>query len=239
MKKIALEKILSHQGFGSRRHCRGLIQQGEIKIQGQIKTDPLEPISTDDLILEIQGNHFIYREKVYIALHKPVGYECSHQPTHHPSIYTLLPDYLIHRGIQCVGRLDQDTSGLILLSDDGDFIHALTSPKKNIGKTYQIKTADPISESHIERLLAGVILHHETQPARAIGCLKNSDSSLTMTITEGRYHQVKRMIGALGNRVVGLHRSQIGIYALPENLPASHWVFLSESEAQQILFETP
>jgi 16S rRNA pseudouridine516 synthase len=225
---LPLEKILTSQGFGSRRYCRELIESNQVKIHGVLKTDPNELVGTEDLILEIQGESWAYQEKIYLALHKPIGYECSHQTTHHPSVYGLLPRQFINRGIQCVGRLDQDTSGLILLSDDGSFIHALTSPKKNIGKTYEITSAEPITENQIQELLTGVLLRHESEPAQAIKCLKISENHLNMTITEGRYHQVKRMLAAVGNKVSALHRSSIGSYVLPEDLPPGNWRFLSE-----------
>jgi 16S rRNA pseudouridine516 synthase len=218
-----LHHILTHQGLGSRRYCEGLIQAGEVRIQGQLKTDPEERIPTQDLVLEVQGQSFRYQEKIYLMLHKPVGYECSHHPSHHASIYSLLPEPFIRRGIQCVGRLDHDTSGLILLSDNGEFIHAMTSPKKEVGKTYEVTTQDPITEAQCQRLLDGVQLHDDPNLARATQCIKKSECELSLTLTEGRYHQVKRMIAAVGNKVVGLHRSQIGPYLLTEDLPVGSW----------------
>lgn len=231
---LSLEKILVSQGFGSRRHCRTLIQSGLVQVNGELKTDPAEKISIENMILSIEGKPWEHRQKVYVVLNKPTGYECSHQATHHPSIYRLFPDPLIERGLQCVGRLDHDTSGLIFLSDDGAFIHALTSPKKNIGKTYEITTADPLTDEQIQRLLTGVVLHDDPLPVSAQACVKKAECALSMTITEGRYHQVKRMLAAVGNKVVGLHRSSIGTYGLPEDLQPGEWRFLCDTEASHM-----
>jgi 16S rRNA pseudouridine516 synthase len=218
-----LHRILTSQGLGSRRYCEALIKNGDVHIQGEPKTDPEEKFPTEGLTLTIEGKYWMYQKNLYVMLHKPVGYECSHRPSHHPSIYHLLPEPFIRRGLQCVGRLDYDTSGLLLLSDDGHFIHAMTSPKKDVGKTYQIRTRFPVTEEDCQRLLTGVALRGETHPAIATECFKRGEDELSMTITEGRYHQVKRMIAAIGNEVVTLHRSKIGSYELPADLPVGSW----------------
>jgi 16S rRNA pseudouridine516 synthase len=231
-KNTSLEKILFSQGFGTRRHCSNLVYAELVKVNGVLQDDPNEMFSTIDLVLEIEGVQWAYQEKAYLVFHKPSGYECSHKTKFHPSVYTLLPPPLIERGVQCVGRLDQDTTGLLLLSDDGQFIHKMTSPKKNIGKVYQISTAEPISEEQITHLLSGVVLDDDPKPCNAVACEKISESMLYMTIVEGRYHQVKRMIAAVGNHVKLLHRTQIGSYNLPENLKEGEWRWLSPDDLQ-------
>lgn len=235
-KPLSLEKILFSQGFGTRRYCADLVWAELVKVNGVIAEDPNQAIDTQNLILEVDGQTWPYHEKAYIAFHKPTDCECSHKASHHPSIYSLLPEPLVERKVQCVGRLDHDTTGLILMSDDGQFIHQMTSPKKNIGKTYDIGTAMPIDQKQIDQLLQGVMLHDEPKVLQAKSCELISEHALRMTITEGKYHQVKRMLAAVGNHVNTLHRSSIGFYQLPSNLNPGQWVWLSANDIDQ-LFE--
>ena len=233
-KPLTLEKILFSQGFGTRRYCSDLVYADLVKVNGVLAEDPEEKIATENLQLEVDGKDWEYHEKAYVAFHKPVGYECSHKTSHHPSVYGLLPQPLIERGIQCVGRLDWDTTGLLLLSDDGQFIHKMTSPKKNIGKIYDITTAEPITQQQIDHLLNGVILDDDPKPCFAKACTQKGDQLLAMTIVEGRYHQVKRMLAAVGNHVAKLHRSTIGAYAIPDDLAEGQWRWLYPKDIQEL-----
>jgi 16S rRNA pseudouridine516 synthase len=185
-------------------------------------------------MLRVEGIEWAYHEKAYIAFNKPANYECSHKTKHHPSVYSLLPRPLIERAVQCVGRLDQDTTGLLLLSDDGQFIHRMTTPKKNIGKVYEITTAEPITQKQIDHLLGGVVLDDDPSPCFAKACTLLDERRLAMTIVEGRYHQVKRMLAAVGNHVAQLHRSSIGNYAMPADLKEGEWCWLSASDREQL-----
>ena len=223
--------MLQSQGFGSRKHCQQLIKNAAIEIDGQIITDPKYKLKLDALNYKVHGKSFEYREKVYIALNKPQGYECSHQATHHKSVFSLLPEILIHRGIQCVGRLDQDTTGLLLLTDDGQYLQALTNPRKHVPKVYHVTTADPISAEQLMALEQGVELRNEKGIYAATNLQLFSTHQLAMTIHQGVYHQVKRMLAAVGNKVELLHRQQIGLLELPE-LPEGKWIYLTSSQKQ-------
>jgi 16S rRNA pseudouridine516 synthase len=225
-KPLSLEKILFSQGFGTRRYCCDLVYADLVKVNGILVEDPEARILTDNLLLNIEGQDWEFHEKAYIAFNKPLNYECSHKTTHHPSVYSLLPKPFIERGLQCVGRLDYDTTGLILISDDGQFIHRMTTPKKNIGKVYEITTPDPITPTQIEHLLNGVVLDDDPKPCFAVDCKQLDENRLALTIVEGRYHQVKRMMAAVGNHVAQLHRTEIGQYVLPENLMQGEWRWL-------------
>jgi 16S rRNA pseudouridine516 synthase len=227
---MELFRILQSQGIGTRRDCHELIRRRQVWVDAELVTDPERDFSPDGLRFSVADSAFEYRAHAYLVLHKPAGYECSRQPRDHPGVFSLLPDYLLRRGVQSVGRLDQDTTGLLLFSDDGRFIHDHTSPKKQIGKTYQVTCKHDYSAALIEQLLAGVQLHDEPLPLRARLCSALSERRLTLTIQEGKYHQVKRMIAAAGNRVEALHRSAIGAYALPDDLAPGAWKWLTESD---------
>ena len=134
------------------------------------------------------------------------------------------------QGVQAIGRLDQDTTGLILLSDDGQFIHRMSSPKKHVPKLYEVRMKHDVSAEQVERLLAGVVLDDDPVPVRAAACVQVDPTLVHMTLTEGKYHQVKRMIAAVGNRVEGLHRSKIGGLQLPADLAPGRWRWLDEND---------
>jgi len=241
---MQLQQILYSQGFGSRRVCCGLIQQGQVAVyhQGVAKVclDPLEEWNEEGLMLCVQGVDWPYHAKAYVMLHKPAGVECSQRPSVHPSVYGLLPLPLRLRpnrgkinGVQAVGRLDQDTTGLLLFSDDGLFIHRMSAPKKQVAKVYEVATVHAVTADQIERLRVGVVLHDAPQAVRAAACVQTGERQLELTLTEGKYHQVKRMVAAVGNRVQALHRSRIGHLALPPELQPGQWRWLGEQELLQ------
>ncbi|TCB51415.1 rRNA pseudouridine synthase [Acinetobacter sp. ANC 4779] len=226
-----LEKMLQSQGFGSRKHCQQLIKNGVIAINGEVIINAKHKLDLNNLSFSVHGESFDYREKVYIALNKPQDYECSHQATHHFSVFDLFDDVLMNRGLQCVGRLDQDTSGLLLLTDDGQFLQALTHPKKHVAKVYRMQTADPVTEQQIQQLQQGVELRNESGVFAATDVIQLSENELQLTIHQGVYHQVKRMLAAVGNKVERLHRQQIGALALPE-LEQGKWIYLTEQQVE-------
>jgi 16S rRNA pseudouridine516 synthase len=234
IKPLPLDKILFSQGFGTRRHCSNLVFAERVKVNGALIDNPELLIALEDLILEVEGVEWAYQEKAYVTFHKPMHYECSHKTKHHPSVFTLLPPPLVEREIQCVGRLDQDTTGLLLMSDDGQFIHQMTTPKKNIGKVYKIQTAELITSAQIEQLLNGVILDDDPKPCFATQCSQEAEHQIVMTIVEGRYHQVKRMLAAVGNHVIELHRSAIGNYQMPADLLEGQWRWLSLQDIEKL-----
>ena len=127
---MQIERILHSQGFGSRKLCRALVDAGRVTVGGVVQRGPHADFPTDGLVFTVDGEAWRFRDRAYLMLHKPAGYECSRQPQCHPSVFALLPDVLANRGVQCVGRLDQDTTGLLLLSDDGQFVHVWSSGKK-------------------------------------------------------------------------------------------------------------
>jgi 16S rRNA pseudouridine516 synthase len=223
---MQLERILHSQGFGTRRTCRERIRAGQVQVDGAPCLDPHAEFSTEALDFAVDGETWRYRQHAYLALNKPAGYECSHRPLHHPSVFSLLPQPLVTRGVQCVGRLDEDTTGLLLLTDDGPFLHALSSPRRKIAKVYEVRTRHAVDDAQIAALLHGVTLHDEPAPVCAAACERLDGTALRLTITEGKYHQVKRMIAASGNRVEALRRVAIGGLELPAGVEEGQWIWL-------------
>lgn len=240
---MQLQDILFSQGFGTRRVCCGLVQQGLVQLgeQRQPVQDPTEALDEEGQVFWVQGERWVYHRLAYLLLNKPAGTECSQKPSTYPSIYTLLPAPLRTRGggaaagVQAVGRLDQDTTGLLLLSDDGKFIHRLTSPRHHVPKVYEAQVKHPLDERQVARLLEGVVLDDDPRPVRAQAAQTVGSHHLRLTLTEGKYHQVKRMVAAVGNRVEGLHRSCIGGLQLdPEQLPPGQWRWLTAEEVRSL-----
>ena len=223
-----LTRLLQSQGFGTRRACRGLIAAGRVAVSGALIVDSESDVNTDGLSFSVDGDVWQYRSKVYVMLNKPAGYECSRQPKHHPGVLSLLPLPLVERGVQPVGRLDEDTTGLLLLTDDGDFIHALSSAKKKVPKVYRVTTKHLITDEQIAALLSGVLLNDESAPIAAAAAQRLDERCLRLTVTGGKYHQVKRMVAASGNRVEALHRESVGRYDLPVELAPGQWRWLDE-----------
>lgn len=231
MKTLSLDRILQSQGFGTRKWCAELITSGEVSIAGEVKTNPKASFATENLAFEIFDETWLYREQVYLALHKPANYECSRKPSHHPGVLTLLPENFRLRDVQPVGRLDHDTTGLLLMSDDGAFIHTQSSPKHHVPKVYRATTAEPISDALVAELLAGVKLHDEPAPIAAVRCARVSEFELEIVLEQGKYHQVKRMLAAAGNHCAALRRVQIGALTLDAlGLAAGEWCYLDAAE---------
>ncbi len=244
---MQLQEILYTQGFGTRRVCAGLVQQGFVTVDGSPVRDPATELAArndqglEGMAFTVQGTPWEYHEKAYLMLHKPAGTECSQKPSTYPSIYTLLPSPLRLRpnkgavqGVQAIGRLDQDTTGLLLLTDDGQFIHRMGSPKHHVPKVYEVTTKHPIDDAQVAKLLAGVVLDDDPKPVRAAACEAVEPLRLRLTLTEGKYHQVKRMLAAVGNRVEGLHRSRIGGLELSSDLPVGQWRWLTHDEVEAL-----
>ncbi len=226
-----LADILFRQGFGTRRACEALVRTGRVSHGGQICDDPEATFAVDGLRFDVDGVTWAWHEPALVMLHKPAGYECSRAPSRHPGVLTLLPAPLVTRGLQPVGRLDQDTTGLLLLTDDGPLLHRLTSPRHHVDKVYRATLRHPLPPAAAEQLLQGVTLRDDPTPARALA-LRMIDSHICeITLDEGRYHQVKRMFAAVGNRVEALHRSRFGPWELPPDLPPGGWCWLDAAAA--------
>lgn len=231
MSKLTLDRILQSQGFGTRKWCGGLVADGEVSIAGQTITDSRVAIETGGLVFRIFGESWAYREHIYIALNKPADFECSRKASHHPGVLTILPEQFTRRDVQPVGRLDHDTTGLLLMSDDGPFIHAQSSPKRHIPKVYAATTHDPVTPELVAKLLSGVKLHDEPAPLAAVTCRMVDSHRIEIVLEQGKYHQVKRMLAAAGNHCVALQRTQIGGLKLDTlGLAEGEWCYLDDTQ---------
>ena len=231
MSKLSLDRILQSQGFGTRKWCQQLCADEAVEIAGNTVNDYRTLFETADLEFSVYGEKWRYREHVYIVLNKPANYECSRKPGLHPGVLSLLPEQFTRRDVQPVGRLDHDTTGLLLLSDDGAFIHAQSSPKRHVPKVYVATTHDPVTPRLIEKLLGGVKLHDEPAPIAAVSCKMLDEQRLEIVLEQGKYHQVKRMLAAAGNHCTALRRTQIGQMKLDTlGLTEGEWRYIGESE---------
>lgn len=231
MSKQSLDRILQSQGFGTRKWCAGLVADGDVSVDGTTVTDANHKFETDDLEFSVYGEPWQYRKHVYIALNKPSDYECSRKPSHHPGVLSLLPEQFANRDVQPVGRLDHDTTGLLLMSDDGSFIHKQSSPKHHVPKVYVATTQDPVTSQLVEHLMKGVKLNDEPEPLSAVLCEQLDAHRLKIVLEQGKYHQVKRMLAAAGNHCSALCRTQIGELKLEDlSLESGEWRCLTVRE---------
>jgi 16S rRNA pseudouridine516 synthase len=233
MKKLTLEKILQSQGFGTKKSCRYMVLDGLVEVGGTVVDDvhaEFDPLENGGLEFAVDGEVWRYRTHLYVALNKPTGVECSRRPAVHRGVLTLLPDQFTARDVQPVGRLDHDTTGLLLLSDDGQFIHAQSHPKRHVPKTYVATTQDPVTPALLAQLASGVQLIDETVPLAAQVCQVDTHR-LAISIDMGKYHQVRRMLAAAGHHCAALTRTAIGGLTLEAlGLAEGEWCYLDETQ---------
>jgi 16S rRNA pseudouridine516 synthase len=255
--------ILSAQGFGTRKECEAMIRKGDVEfglqspeaapvaphashdpqnqetIVWRTVEDPSETVDTKGLHVRAGIFAFPCRDHLYLAFHKPADTECSHTPSHHQSIFSYFPEPFLNRGLEAIGRLDADTTGLLLLTDSGPLNHFLTSPKKHVSKTYRVGVKHPISPEQIQKLSAGVELRGEDGMTRPAAVELIDERNCDLTVQEGKYHQVKRMFAAVGNRVESIHRIAIGPIRLEPELQPGKWRLLEETEMTALGFKEP
>lgn len=228
---LRLDRILTSQGLCSRKEATIAIKKGRVLFNGEVLKTPNSKIGAEGLVITFEGEEYRYAEHIYLMLNKPPGYECSDAPKVHPPVKELLSDIQRNRAVMSAGRLDVGTTGLLLFSDDGTFIHRIAAPKKHLPKRYHARLAAPLDEAAASKLLKGVRLEDDIRPALALELEGVGSNEVCITIDEGRYHQVKRMFVAVGNEVVGLHRQRVGALDLPTDLPEGQWRYLDDPEA--------
>lgn len=241
--KLRLDRLLANMGYGSRKDIQALVRNGRIVLDGVPVKDADVHVSVTPALsarLSVAGAPLDPAPGFVLMLNKPVGVTCSHKEAG-PLVYGLLPDRWRYRKppLSSIGRLDKDTSGLLLLTDDGALLHRVIAPKSNVSKRYRVTLARPLNGTEAAILASGtLLLESEDKPLLPVVMEPAGGATeapvVTVTLTEGRYHQVRRMFAALGNHVTALHRDRIGALALPETLQAGQFVVLGETETRLI-----
>ena len=238
-KAVRLDKLLANMGYGSRREIQILARSGRIVFDGSELRKADDRIALDaDLParMEIDGEPLDPLPGMCLMLHKPEGVTCSHKEAG-PLVYSLLPERWRRRdpALSTVGRLDKETSGLLLLTDDGTLLHRIISPKNHVAKRYVATLARPLRGDEAKVFASGTLmLEGEDKPLAPAMLDVVSETEARLTITEGRYHQVRRMFAALGNHVEALHRDRIGGLDLPEDLGPGEWRVMGAADIDRV-----
>ncbi len=224
---MRLDKFLSEATPWSRAEAKKAIARGRVKLAGVLVTDPSYKVG-DDAAVELDGAILQLQGPVYIALYKPEGYICATQDEAYPCVLNLI-DQAHQHPLHPAGRLDVDTTGLVLLTSDGQWSHRVTSPKKHCHKVYHVELAEPICADAQARCEAGILLNNESKPTRPAALEIITPTQVIITLQEGKYHQVKRMFAALNNKVTKLHRASVGPVDLA-GLTEGQWRYLTAAE---------
>lgn len=239
MPAFRLDRLLANLGYGSRREIQYLVNDGAVTLDGEVvRKSDIKITLTPDLPqrLLVDDEPLDPPSPLTVILHKPVGVVCSHKEAG-MRIYDLLPNRWQQRepALSSVGRLDKDSSGLLLLTDDGQLLHRIISPKSHVAKRYHVTLDRPLNGNEAEIFAAGTLmLEGEDTPLLPAQFEPLDDKTGYVTITEGRYHQVRRMFAAIGNHVLALHRDKVGGLTLPPDLPAGDIRILSEQDVAAI-----
>ncbi len=229
---MRLDKFIGHTSDLSRRDIHRAIKRGEVMINGAAAPSPSLSVSAQDQIT-LQGRPLAAPTLRYFMLHKPAGVLSARTDAHQPCVLDLI-DTPRKDTLQIVGRLDKDTTGLLLLTDDGQWNHRITSPRSACAKVYEVATADVITADAVERFAKGILLKNDSTPTRPATLELLGERRARVTLQEGRYHQVKRMFAATGNRVTELHRTGIGNIVLDPQLSPGDFRPLTAEEIAHV-----
>jgi 16S rRNA pseudouridine516 synthase len=230
---MRLDRLIANLGYGSRREVQGWCREGYITDRAGTPLRHDANVEAANVLFD--GEALDPVAPLTLMLHKPAGYTCSNKDTGR-LVYELLPERYRFRDpvLSSVGRLDRETSGLLMFTDDGALLHRIISPKQHVPKVYEVVVADPLRGDEVEVFSSGTLmLDGEDTPLKPAGFERLGEHSARLTLHEGRYHQVRRMFGALGNRVVELHRSAVGALTL-EGLEEGQWRRLDESDLRRV-----
>jgi 16S rRNA pseudouridine516 synthase len=236
---LRLDRLLANMGYGTRKEVQALIGGGAVVLDGAVEDDPAQRVYvTADLArrMTVAGAALDPPPGLVVMLNKPTGVTCSHKEAG-TLVFSLLPERWRRRdpAISTVGRLDKETSGLILLTDDGALLHRIIAPRSHVPKRYRVTLARPLRGDEAARLASGTLmLEGEEKPLLPVAMRTDGPAAATVVLDEGRYHQVRRMFAALGNHVAALHRDRIGALDLPADLAPGEFRLLGEAERAAI-----
>ena len=232
MKEERLDKLLAAQGIGSRRDIKELVRRGAVSVNGQTARSADLKITTDAEVL-VNGRPVVLKKHLYLMLNKPMGVVSASRGDDCPTVVDLVPPELRRRGLFPAGRLDKDTTGFVLITDDGEFAHNILSPKHHISKTYLVTLDGPVTPQVAEAFAGGIPLKNEERclPAKLTVLGPNRAQVI---LHEGMYHQIKRMFAACGLHVETLHRSAMGALPLDADLPEGQCRELTPGELELI-----
>ncbi len=211
---MRLDKYLATHSEASRTLAKMAIKSGRVEVNGEVIKDQGKKLKPDDVVC-INGRELVESNEVYLVMNKQAGIICATQDEEQDTVLDFLDSYT-HKELHIAGRLDKDTTGLVLITSDGKWSHRVTSPNYECEKVYQLEAILPIQESYIEEFSNGILLRDEVKPTKPAKLEITGENTAKLTLTEGKYHQVKRMFGAMGNRVTKLHRESVGGVSLGE-----------------------
>lgn len=231
-----IDKILASQGTLSRRDVKEMIKKGRVTLNGNVIKDSAVKIDINTDTIKVDGEIVVLKKHIYIMMNKPQGVVSASDSDTDKTVVDLVPDELFRKGLFPAGRLDKDTTGFVLITDDGDFAHKILSPKNHIFKTYIARLEHELSADDIKMLESGITLADGTtlKEAKVEIVEQGENPVVKIMICEGKYHQVKRMFAAAGNKVVALHRSKMGELELDGGLKLGECREITAEELEKI-----
>lgn len=223
-----IDKIIASQGQYSRKEVKALIAKRRIAVDGRIVSSSSEKADPMTMLLTVDGKPLEFKRNLYLVLNKPKGYVSATEDREHPTVLELVPQEYRGRDLFPAGRLDRDTTGLMIITDDGVLAHNILAPKKHVPKRYHVELDIPVTEEMRLGFSEGVILNDGV--CKAADLIKTGEKTAEVTLREGRYHQIKRMFGCFGAEVVELKRLGMGRLTLPEDLAEGECREMSEEE---------
>ena len=228
---MRLDKLLAHLGYGTRTQVKDLIRSGVVLVDGVVSKDPGQAINPDLNKVVVDTEEVSYETQLYFVMNKPSGVVCATRDPRETTILDLMPDYA-SRELFPVGRLDKDTTGLLLITTDGELAHQMLAPKKHVAKVYEATVDQPLNESLIKAFAEGVVLSGEERCKPARLTIKDATHA-EVTLVEGKYHQIKRMFAVFGLQVVALNRIKFGSLTLPNDLKRGEYRKIKRSDIQE------
>ncbi|MBR1690156.1 MAG: rRNA pseudouridine synthase [Oscillibacter sp.] len=236
MAQERLDKVIASTGRWSRREVKALVRQGAVLVEGRPARSPEEKVDPETANIQVAGEHLTYRRYTWVMLNKPAGYLSATEDGRGPTVLDLLPTELGRQGLFPVGRLDKDTEGLLLLTNEGGLAHDLLSPRHHVDKVYRVRVQGRLTEEDCRAFAAGMTLPDGTalRPASLVILSAGEESEGQVTLREGKFHQIKRMLAARGKPVVYLERVKMGNLPLDLALSRGGFRFLTENEVENL-----